>query len=92
MSLTAKQRKELKARAHHLQPVIRIGQHGVSEGVIQETRNALHTHELIKVQIQQGDREQRDAAARLLAEKTDAELVHQIGRVCILYREREAEA
>lgn len=89
MSLTSKQRKELKGQAHHLKPVIRIGQHGVSEGVIQETQLALHTHELIKVQIQQGDREQRSAAAAELAEKTGAELVGEIGRVCILYRKRE---
>jgi len=92
MPLTPKQRKELKASAHHLKPVIRIGQHGVSEGVILETQHALHTHELIKVQIQQGDREARNAAAALLAEKTGAELVHQIGRICILYRKREEEA
>jgi RNA-binding protein len=89
MSLTSKQRKDLKGRAHHLKPVIRIGQHGVSEGVIEETRQALHTHELIKVQIQQGDREQRTAAAALLAEKTESELVGEIGRICILYRERD---
>lgn len=89
MSLTSKQRKALKAQAHHLNPVIRVGQNGISEGVVQETGIALNTHELIKVQIQQGDRETRLKSGALLAEKTGAELVHHIGKIIILYRPRE---
>ena len=89
MSLTSKQRKALKAEAHHLNPVIRVGQNGISEGVIQETDIALNTHELIKVQVQQGDREMRLESGALLAEKTGAELVHHIGKIIILYRPRE---
>jgi RNA-binding protein len=89
MSLTSKQRKALKAQAHHLNPVIRVGQNGISEGVIQETGIALNTHELIKVQIQQGDRDARLKSGTLLAEKTGAELVHRIGKIIILYRLKE---
>jgi len=89
MSLTSKQRKALKAQAHHLNPVIRVGQNGISDGVIQETNIALDTHELIKVQVQQGDREARLKDGALLAEKTDAELVHHIGKIIILYRRKE---
>jgi len=89
MSLTSKQRKALKAKAHHLNPVIRVGQNGISEGVIQETDITLNTHELIKVQIQQGDRDSRLKDGTLLAEKTGAELVHHIGKIIILYRPAE---
>jgi len=89
MTLTSKQRKSLKAEAHHLNPVIRVGQNGISEGVILETNIALNTHELIKVQIQQGDRDERSKDANLLAEKTGAALVHQIGKTVILYRPKE---
>lgn len=89
MSLTSKQRKELKAAAHHLSPVIRIGQNGVSEGVIQETDIALNAHELIKVQIQQGERDERRADAATLCEATGAELVHSIGKIFILYRKKK---
>jgi len=91
MPLTAKQKKELKKAAHHLKPVIRIGQHGVSEGVVAETHCALDTHELIKVHMQQGDKDARQAAAESLCQQTHAECVHHIGKVWILYRQRKEE-
>jgi len=86
MPINSKQRKALKAKAHHLKPVIRIGQHGVSEGVIAETDIALNTHELIKVQVQQGEREARQTAIDTLCQKTESELVHAIGKIFIIYR------
>lgn len=92
MTLTSKQRKELKAEAHHIRPVIQIGQHGVSEAVIRETDLALEAHELIKVQIQQGERDDRRADAATLCEATGAELVHSIGKIFILYRKKKKEA
>ncbi len=84
--MDAKQKKELKAAAHHLKPVIRIGQKGMSDNLIAETNLALEKHELIKVHIQQGEREERLALAEQLANTTHAELVHQIGKTFILYR------
>jgi len=89
MSLTSKERKELKARAHHLKPVIRVGQHGVSDGVVAETDIALKTHELIKVHIQSDDRSERLTAAEALAGKTGAELVAHIGKTYILFRQND---
>ena len=86
MSLNTKQKKDLKSRAHHLNPIIRIGQHGVSEGVVSETNLALDTHELIKVHIQHDEREVRQASAESLASQTKAELVHKIGKTFVLYR------
>lgn len=92
MTLTSKQRKELKAAAHHLKPVVRIGQNGISDGVIQETDTALRAHELIKVQIQQGERDDRRADAAALCEATGAELVHNIGKIFIIYRENKEKS
>jgi len=89
MSLTSKERKDLKARAHHLKPVIRVGQNGVSEGVVLETDGALNAHELIKVHIQRDDRDERLKDAAALAEKTGAELVAHIGKTYILFRVNE---
>ena len=86
MSLDNKQKSELKSRAHHLKTIVRIGQHGVSENVIAETDNALNIHELIKVHIEDDDRDARVAAANTLAEKTKAELVQKVGKVFVLYR------
>ncbi len=90
-TMTSKQRKSLKAQAHHLKPVILVGQNGISEGVIKETDIALKAHELIKIQIQSDDREGRLRGAQNLAEKLGAELVHHIGKIYILYRADENE-
>ncbi len=84
--LDSKQRKELKAQAHHLKPVIRIGQDGMKETVVAETDLQLTHHGLIKVHVHIGDRAARQQLASALAQATDAELVHSIGKVSILYR------
>jgi RNA-binding protein len=89
MPLDSKQRKQLKAAAHHLNPTVRIGQHGLTEGVVGETDHSLELHELIKVHVQHGDRHERAAIIAKLAEATRSELVSTIGKVGILYRQKE---
>ncbi|MDX8382117.1 MAG: ribosome assembly RNA-binding protein YhbY [Ghiorsea sp.] len=89
MQLDNKTKREFKSQAHHLKVIIQVGQHGVSENVVAETENALNTHQLIKVQIQSDDREERITAANLLAEKTGAVLVHKIGKIFVLYRKNK---
>ena len=86
MQITEKQRRHLRGLAHPLKPVILIGNAGVSEGVIAETRRALADHELIKVRLPGLPREERDAALADLAARTEAALVGRIGHVAILYR------
>jgi len=88
MTLTTKQRKEIKAKAHHLKPVIRVGLKGLSENLLEETSRALDIHELIKVHIAQDDRDTRTRCMQELASRSGAELVGQIGKMCILYRQR----
>ena len=93
MSLDNKQRKNLKAKSHHLKPVVRVGQKGISENLLLETDQALETHELIKIHIADDDREARKAAALEIAAQTRAEVVNQIGKTCVLYRKKsQAEA
>ena len=91
MSLDNKKKRELKSQAHHLKVIIQIGQHGVSENLIAETNNALNTHELIKVQIQSDDRDERKEAAAVLAQKTQAELVQKIGKTFVFYRKKKGD-
>jgi len=88
MTLNTKQRKELKAKAHHLKPVIRVGQKGLSENLLEETSLALDIHELIKVHVAGDDREARSVCMQALADKSGAEIVTRIGKICILYRHR----
>jgi len=88
MPMDNKQRKNLKARSHHLKPVIRVGQKGISENLLLETDQALETHELIKVHIADDNREARKAAALEIAAQTRAEVVNHIGKTCTLYRKK----
>ncbi len=90
MTLNIKQRKELKARAHHLKPVVRVGQKGLSENLLQEASQALDIHELIKVHIAQDDREARAECMHELASHCEADMVGRIGKICILYRKKTA--
>ncbi|MDQ6993057.1 MAG: YhbY family RNA-binding protein [Mariprofundus sp.] len=89
MSLNNKERKALKSRAHHLKPVIRVGQKGITESLIEETKLALDIHELIKVHIAGEDRKACQEQGSKLAEKSGAEMVHHIGKTSILYRKKE---
>ncbi len=87
--LDARQKKTLKQQAHHLKPVVRIGQKGLTDSVAAETDAALARHELIKVHIAAGEREWRQATAEQLATACEAHLVHHIGKVFVLYRPKE---
>ncbi|MDQ6976313.1 MAG: ribosome assembly RNA-binding protein YhbY, partial [Mariprofundaceae bacterium] len=89
--LNSKARSEIKSRAHHLKPVVRLGQHGLTEAVINETDVSLTTHELIKVHIHNGERDQRKEMAEELCKKTKAECIGTIGKVFILYRKNKSQ-
>lgn len=87
--LTSKQRQFLKGLAHPLAPVVRVGRGGVTESVVQETKNSLLAHELIKVRIETDDSAQRKALAAELARAAEAEIAGSVGKIVMLYRERE---
>lgn len=87
--LSAKQRQILRGLAHPLAPVVRVGKAGLKPAVVEETKKALLAHELIKVRIEVEDSADRRALASELAESTGSELAGTIGKLAILYRERE---
>lgn len=82
--LTSKQRKFLRGRAHALEPVVQVGQHGVTEGVLRSVDQALTDHELIKVRLRSPD--DKAAAADQLAEGSGSALCGLVGHTVILYR------
>ena len=84
--LSTKELLALKAQAHHLNPVVMIGQHGLTESVIKETDAALTAHELIKVRVLGDDREERVQMCAALCEAVDAQLVQHIGKLLVLWR------
>jgi RNA-binding protein len=87
-TLSERQLRHLRGLAHPLQPVVRVGNAGLTDGVALETERALHDHELIKVRGPGGDRAARDALFAALAARTRSVLVHRIGNVAVLYRAR----
>jgi RNA-binding protein len=79
-------RRQLKRIAHHLQPVVAVGDQGVTDAVVSETNRALADHELIKVRIASADREARRGLTDHLAAACGAVVVQRIGKVCVLFR------
>jgi len=85
--LKGSQRKWLRGLAHPLEPIVRLGKHGATEGVLSEIDAALDVHELVKVQAPIPREEKSDLAAHLEAE-LNAQVVGRIGHIFILYREQ----
>lgn len=90
MPLDKTQRKQLLPRCSQLKPIVIVGSNGVSAAVVNELDQALTAHELVKVRVNAADREQRRAMTEQLAAGTASELVHSVGHVVVLYRERPA--
>jgi RNA-binding protein len=85
MPLTAAQKSYLRSRAHHLKPVVMVGQHGLNENIFTEIGIALDAHELIKVKIA-ADRDERAKITQAILENSGAELVQTIGQMSVIYR------
>jgi RNA-binding protein len=88
MELSERQRKYLRGLGHALNPVLLIGQHGITPAVIAEAIRALHDHELIKVKFRGADREGRDAGLAQLATATGGVLLQRIGHTALYYKRR----
>ena len=86
MTLTEKQLRFLRGKAHALRPVIMLGQKGLTDNVVAETLQALRDHELIKVRVRAADRTLRDATLAELVKRCACVLVRRIGHVAVLYR------
>jgi RNA-binding protein len=89
MSLTEKQKKHLRRLAHGLDPVVMLGNGGLTDGVANELDRALTDHELVKVSARVGDRDIRRAALDTLAVRTASQLVQRVGNVGVFYRRRK---
>jgi RNA-binding protein len=84
--LTPKLKKQLKQQAHHLHPVIMIGQHGLTPAVTAEAIGALKAHELIKIKINGADRDERAEIRAAICAATEADLIQAIGNMLVIYR------
>ncbi|MEY2809203.1 MAG: hypothetical protein RLZ66_714 [Pseudomonadota bacterium] len=86
IQLTPAQRKVHRADAHHLEPVVMIGNDGLTPAVVKETDAALNAHGLIKVRVLGDDRTAREAIFQSLAEQLSAAPIQHIGKLLVLWR------
>ena len=89
--LSPARRRELRAAAHHLDPVVSVAGNGLSAGVVAEIDRALATHELIKVRIYGEDRAVRDSLLADICQQLGAVAVQHIGKLLVLWREKPAD-
>lgn len=86
INLTPAQRKEKRADAHHLDPVVMIGGEGLTPAVVKETDAALKSHGLIKIRVLGDDRQAREAMLAQLCDELDAAPIQHIGKLLVLWR------
>ena len=87
MTLSSKERAELRGEAHHLAPIVHVGHQGLTDALMQTLDDALRTRELVKVSLAQSTDVSAKDASHQLAEKLGADVVQTIGRTCTLFRE-----
>jgi len=92
VALTPRERAALKARAHALEPVVSVGNAGLTESVAAEVERAIVAHELIKVKIAGADRDAREALCDAICARVDAAEVQRVGKVLVLWRKRDDRA
>jgi RNA-binding protein len=85
--LTGKQKKFLRSKAHHLDPIFQVGKGGVNENMVKQIAEALEARELIKVSILQNCEEDKTVVAEQFAKGTGAEIAQIIGNTIVLYKE-----
>ncbi|MDR2016466.1 MAG: YhbY family RNA-binding protein [Burkholderiales bacterium] len=86
LTLTPTERRALRAQAHALDPVVMIGQHGLTSAVLREIDRALNAHELIKVRIFNDDRAEREALQLTICDQLACAPVQHVGKLIILWR------
>ena len=86
LSLTSAERRNLRARAQRLHPVVSIGQQGLTPSVLHEIDVNLLAHELIKVRVFNADRDAREAVLARICAELDAAPVQHIGKLLVVWR------
>ena len=86
IQLTIAERKVHRADAHHLSPVVMIGNSGLTAAVFKEADAALNAHGLIKIRILGDDRAAREAMYLQLADQLNAAPIQHIGKLIVLWR------
>lgn len=89
ITLTPAERSALRAEAHGLNPVVMVGEAGLTPAVMKEISSSLDAHGLIKVRVFGDDREARIAIYEQICEELEAAPVQHIGKLLVLYRPKK---
>ena len=92
MNLNEDQKKRLRGLGHKLKPVIIVGAGGLSASLLDEFDRSLAHHELMKVKLNVGDREERDRIIAALLDHSHAILVQRVGNVALLFLRRKKDS
>ena len=85
--LSNSQLRKFKAAAQRLEPMLKVGKAGLSDGFIRSVDAALAQHELVKIKFVEF-KEQKKELAPQLAEKTASHVIMRVGNVVVLHRPR----
>lgn len=86
LQLSPVERRALKARAHALEPIVRIGTGGLTPSVAREINRSLMAHEIIKVRVMDEERRVREEILQQVCEELNAAPVQHIGKILVIYR------
>ena len=85
-NLSSSQRSYLRSQAHHLEPVVLIGKHGITDGTIESIDRVLEVRELIKIKFREF-RDEKLSLSEKIAESTNSQVVGVIGHTVIIFRQ-----
>ncbi|WP_044407634.1 ribosome assembly RNA-binding protein YhbY [Thiomicrospira microaerophila] len=87
-TLSTNQKKYLRGLAHGLNPMIIIGSQGVTDSLMAELEKTLNHHEILKIKIAAGEREDRKGVIEHITKISRAQLVQSVGKMFVIYRAR----
>jgi len=86
IELTSSERKNLRAAAHSLKPIVMIGERGLTRSVLQEIDNSLKAHQLLKIRVSGQDRHERSDTLDEICEKLSCAPVAHMGKILLVWR------
>ncbi|KIF82228.1 ribosome assembly RNA-binding protein YhbY [Noviherbaspirillum autotrophicum] len=89
LKLTPAERSALRSEAHALNPVVIIGDAGLTPAVLKEIDASLNAHGLIKVRVAGDDRDARIEMYETICEQLGAAPIQHIGKLLVLYRPKK---
>lgn len=90
-TLRGKQKRYLRSKAHHLDPLVQIGKNGITDTVLGQIDELLERRELIKITLLQNTDEVAEDVAELLEKELQCHVVQKIGRILVVYRPSDKE-